>query len=73
MWDTSGNEKYGHINKSYYKGTSVFVFMFDLSDLESFEKVKKMIQHPDFVDHMEYNKNNERSPLVVLIGSKSDL
>jgi hypothetical protein len=47
--------------------------MFDLSDLESFEKLKKMLQYPDFINHMESSIKNERSPLMLLIGCKSDL
>lgn len=37
VWDTAGQEQFTKLGASYYRGTNVAMFVFDLSDRNSFE------------------------------------
>ena len=41
IWDTAGQERYRSLCNLYYKGADFIVLIFDLSDRESFENIKK--------------------------------
>lgn len=42
LWDTAGAERYASIVKAYYVGANGFVAMFDLTNQESFNKIRSM-------------------------------
>ena len=39
FWDTGGHEKYRHITRGYYRKVHGVVFVFDLTDRETFKEV----------------------------------
>ena len=43
IWDTSGEEKYRSITKSYYKNAEGLLVIFDITNEESFNHVKNWI------------------------------
>eukprot|EP01060_Flectonema_neradi_P015406 TRINITY_DN22008_c0_g1_i4.p1 TRINITY_DN22008_c0_g1~~TRINITY_DN22008_c0_g1_i4.p1 ORF type:complete len:225 (+),score=22.30 TRINITY_DN22008_c0_g1_i4:55-675(+) len=65
IWDTAGQERYRSVTRSYYRGASACLIVFDITCKESFVSVTQWIQDarvlagPDIV--------------VVLVGNKSDL
>lgn len=65
LWDTAGQERFNSIVKSYYRGTDGFLFVFDVTNMRSFEYIKDKIQ-------LIYNENKDIN-LGIIIGNKVDL
>jgi len=67
LWDTAGQERYRGITKAYHRGANGVAFVYDITQRESFQKLKMWIS--------EFEKSTtamEPVPMVV-IGNKSDL
>ena len=65
IWDLAGDTRFSSIIKSYYRGISLCVLVFDITNLESFEKI------PIWLHHLfEYTDNP--NCLKILIGNKAD-
>lgn len=65
MWDTAGQEKFKTITNAYYKGAQGIILVFDLTDRRSFQDVSNWVS--------EIEKYATKSPVIFLIGNKSDL
>ena len=68
MWDTAGQEKYASLGRSFYHGAESCVIVFDITDIQSFEKLD-FWKH-QFLEEMIFDSKD--FPFVV-IGSKVDL
>ena len=44
IWDTAGQERYKAITKSFVKGTDGIIFMYDITNKNTFINIKKWIQ-----------------------------
>ena len=64
--DTAGEEKYQSLSKSYYKNAEGVLFVFDLSEIRSFNNISEWIKA-----YNEYN-NDDKIPRY-LIGNKCEL
>jgi len=51
--------------KLYYRNCDAVIVVFDISNRQSFDRVKNWIE--------ELEQNCERMPCVILVGNKSDL
>ena len=40
VWDTAGQERFNSITQSIYKGTDIVIFVYDMTNKESFERIK---------------------------------
>ena len=66
LWDLSGDPKYSKVCESYYRGMSIFIIVYDVSNKTSFESVTKYrnkiteITTKPFVDNI----------LILLLGNK---
>ena len=64
LWDTAGQEIYQSINKMFYRGAEIVIFVFDISDKKSFKDLDKWINNAkeilgtDFVAGIVGNKND---------------
>ena len=65
IWDTAGQERFRSITESFYKGCNAVLLVFDLSDRESFVKVKTWLGN--------IHEKAGSGVLVVLLGNKCDL
>jgi len=65
LWDTAGQEKYRFITANYWRGADGVVFVFDMTDLESFYRVESWAE--------EASKYGQKHLQRILVGSKSDL
>ena len=63
IWDTSGEEKYRSITKSYYKNAEGLLVIFDITNEESFNHVKNWINEA---------KDNNSDIKIILVGNKLD-
>ena len=65
IWDTAGQEQYKSLTKSFYKNCNGVIVVYDVTDRDSFEKVKEWIE--------SIKENAEENIKVILIGNKIDL
>ena len=66
IWDTAGQEKYRAMGKMFYKEAYIVLFIYDITDEESFQDLKN-------VWYNELNKAGEKHSVLVVVGNKSDL
>ena len=65
IWDTAGQERFQTITTSYYRGAHGLIIVFDVTDKNSFDNVKKWLD-----DVEKYSPSNI---VKMLVGNKSDL
>ena len=64
LWDTAGQDKFRAITRNYYKGASGIILIFDVTNIKSFENIKKWIN--------EIKEEISENVSIVLIGNKID-
>ena len=64
IWDTAGQEKYHALAKNYYQGASGAILVYDVTDLDSFEKAKTW--------YLELSKYIGKEAPIIIAGNKSD-
>jgi len=70
LWDIAGQERFGSMTRIYYKSAAAALIVFDLTNLESFESVRKWKE--DLVTQIRsYGRLNTDIP-IILVGNKSD-
>ena len=65
IWDTAGQERFKNITVSYYKGAAGVMLVYDITDLESFNKINDWM--------IEVEKNAPNNVYKILVGNKCDL
>ena len=65
IWDTAGQEQFKSITRSYYRAVAGALLVYDVTNEESFENVRK------WLDEARVNANPEL--VVILCGNKTDL
>ncbi|KIV98520.1 uncharacterized protein PV09_09672 [Verruconis gallopava] len=65
LWDTAGQETYKSITRSYFRGASGALLVFDITRRETFLSVTAWLQ--------DLRQIAEEGIVVVLVGNKSDL
>ena len=65
IWDTSGQEKFNNIISSYYRNITAAIIVFDLTDITSFNNIKK------WIDELSFYANDEVE--ILIVGNKNDL
>lgn len=67
LWDTAGQERFNSIVPLYFRGTNIYMVVFDLTDIKSWQNVSEcwipMIQ--------KHQKDNDKYG-VVIVGNKMD-
>jgi len=64
IWDTGGQERFSKIRPLYYRGALGGLIVYDVTQRESFENLKKWLE--------EVKKNCRNIPLII-VGNKIDL
>jgi len=67
LWDTAGQEKYHCIIKSYFREICGIILMFDISNEQSFNNLKK------WLDLTTIEKRCSHKHPILLLGNKNDL
>lgn len=65
LWDTAGQETYKSITRSYFRGASGALLVFDITRPSTFASVTQWLQ--------DLRQIAEEGIVVVLVGNKSDL
>jgi small GTP-binding protein len=65
IWDTAGQERFRNITQQYYKGADGIVLVFDVTDRNSYEKVRDWMK--------QIQQYTQRDSIgMVLLGNKCD-
>ena len=64
IWDTPGQERFRTITKTYYKGSHAIIFIYDVTDLDSFKNIR------NYIKQVEANKPS--NICKVLVGNNCD-
>ena len=65
IWDTAGQEQFSCLTRNFYKNSSGIIIVYDVSNKDSFDKVKYWIE--------KARENSEEKTKIILIGNKIDL
>ena len=65
IWDTAGQERFRSITESFYKGCHGVLLVFDLTDRDTFKKIKIWIESI----HLKAGED----VVIILVGNKCDL
>ena len=67
IWDTAGQEKYRSMGKMFYKEAHIVLFIYDITDKQSFN-----IAEYDWINRIKERYSSEEKVLFI-VGNKSDL
>ncbi|AYV75810.1 MAG: GTP-binding protein ypt1 [Terrestrivirus sp.] len=67
VWDTAGQERFRTITTSYYRGAHCIMFVFDITNRETFDNIKRI-----WYDEVK-RIIGDKEISTILIGTKSDL
>ena len=65
IWDTAGQERFKNITKQYYKGADGILLVYDITDRNSFEKIRDWMA--------QIKENSQKENVLILLGNKCDL
>ena len=65
IWDTAGQERYRNNAKNYFQYGDGFIIVYDISNLETFEKLNYWIE--------QIQTNSQEKTKMFLFGNKIDL
>ena len=71
IWDTAGQEQYQALGKAYYRGSDFCIFVFDVSDRNSFEHLSNWIETYTQYSNLKEAKIENDFPMIVF-GNKID-
>ena len=66
IWDTAGQERFRNITQQYYKGADGILLVYDVTERNSFEKVR------EWMKQIQQNTNKDKIG-IILVGNKCDL
>ncbi len=66
IWDIAGQDHFQMIHPHYFHGSSIGIFVHDISRKETFESIENWIGR--FLTYCGY-----KNPLIVIVGNKTDL
>lgn len=65
IWDTAGQESFRSITRSYYRGASSALLVYDITRRETFNHISRWLE--------EARQHSENKMAIMLIGNKNDL
>ena len=65
IWDTAGQESFRSITRSYYRGATGALLVYDVSRRDTFEHLSRWLE--------EARQNGNNNMVIMLIGNKCDL
>eukprot|EP01124_Arcella_intermedia_P009661 TRINITY_DN1631_c0_g1_i5.p1 TRINITY_DN1631_c0_g1~~TRINITY_DN1631_c0_g1_i5.p1 ORF type:complete len:221 (-),score=68.90 TRINITY_DN1631_c0_g1_i5:8-670(-) len=72
LWDSAGRERFSSLGPIYYRGSDAVLICFDVSSLESFERVSSWFKEIDNILGITKGKMKKHAK-VYIVGTKSDL
>ena len=72
MWDTAGQERFYSLGNQFYRGTDAVILVYDITNLESFQKIDQWKNHFLDISAVDHKKDDKPFPFL-LLGNKHDL
>ena len=69
LFDTEGQERYRAITQNYYKGSDGIIFLYDITERNSFDNVEEWI---DSINEAMNDKESEHKFACILVGNNLD-
>ena len=66
LWDTAGQERYKTFTSTYFKDSQGIIFVYDITNKESFQNIRKWIAHAS--ENVDLAQTS-----MILLGNKVDL
>ena len=66
IWDTAGQEKFRSISKFFYRDASIILFVYDITNKESFDSLESYWKN-------EIKVHGDKNVIFAIVGNKSDL
>lgn len=70
IWDTAGQERYASLVPLYYRGAGIVLVVFDMTNIESFNRAKQWIDTIE--DSITNSQGRNSNVTIILIGNKID-
>ena len=67
IWDTAGAERYRTITSNYYRGSHAIIFVYDVTERNSFENIEKY-----WLKEVKEYFPNTQEIIMLLVGNKID-
>ena len=67
LWDTVGQERFINVNKIFYKGSDIVIFVFDVKVKQTFESLDK------WITNVKDNIDSNSKYVCAIVGNKKDL
>ena len=67
IWDTAGAERYRTITSNYYRGSHAIIFVYDVTERNSFENIEKF-----WLKEVKEYFPNPQEIIMLLVGNKID-
>lgn len=67
LWDTVGQERFINVNKIFYKGSDIVIFVFDVKVKQTFESLDK------WITNVKDNIDSNSKYVCGIVGNKKDL
>lgn len=71
IWDTAGQERFRTITSTYYRGTHGVIVVYDVTDKDSFDNVRRWMTEID--NNCDTGNSSGNSVNRILVGNKCDL
>eukprot|EP00919_Chromeraceae_sp_WS-2016_P022728 GHVR01053939.1.p1 GENE.GHVR01053939.1~~GHVR01053939.1.p1 ORF type:complete len:596 (+),score=149.85 GHVR01053939.1:71-1858(+) len=68
LWDTAGQERFGVVTGNYYRHADGFVFVYDVTNRNSFDNVTDI-----WINQVKQHHDLGSSVVKILVGNKADL
>ena len=65
IWDTAGQDRFRNIAKNYFKGANAVIFVFDVNNKNTLDKIKFWIDN--------VKENSSEDLIEVIVGNKIDI
>ena len=67
LWDTAGQERFQGLSVGYYRHTTLFIMVYDITSRVSFDNLN------NWLEEMNSNKNKNQEAGVIVVGAKKDM
>lgn len=67
LWDTAGQERFNSLVPMYFKDTQIYMIIFDLTDIDSFENLERV-----WIPMIKKYELPEHKSGTILVGNKKD-
>jgi small GTP-binding protein len=76
IWDTAGQERFRSVSRTYFRGSHIFLFVYDVSKKESLERVREWLRDAEWEKNDKtgaYECVHTKQAIAFLVANKCDV